>query len=103
MNKNIEKAEVLKSRIAAANTAIGGEWAAPYKSDKCEHAIAELEDAVLDFKMLVFRTDPHSPLYDEVRKFPGDYNGRREYLLHSDFVGRLNYLLDKYIQYSSEE
>lgn len=103
MSKVIDEANALKDRLSKAASAINQEWQGFNVPKGYNEAIAELEDIILDFKMLSFRTTKDAPVHEEIVAIPGSYRKRTEYLTSEDYIGRIAYLMDKFIQYNSQE
>ena len=103
MSNTIEAANALKTRLAKAASVINEPCPGLELPKGYNEAIVELEDIILDFKTLSHSTDKEAPINAEILAIPGNYRKRTEYYMTEEYLGRIEYLIDKFIQYNSYE
>lgn len=63
--------------------------------------VGELNDAILDLKMIVYHHDPHSPLYEAVAALPSQTASRVISNMGEELIVRALSLIDKFLDFSS--
>lgn len=97
MSKIIEKVNALESRLSEIKCKNTPEnrYGGTYDFE------SRVNEFILDFKTLVYNTDPEAPIYEAVKAV--HLNSTYGFEEGLDLVSSLEFLLGKFRQYNSEE